>query len=130
MEFDTKQKVLLAIYLEYQKDIPDMSSIKAETVGVDREVFDIALDKLDNEQLVKGIRFSRGSQNEVLMAFIDTAKMTTKGLQYVETKLDIQPEKTGLEKVKEVSQKAATWGWNEAKDFAAKVLSELIQSQA
>jgi len=37
MELDTKQKVLLAIYMEYQKDIPNMSeAIRAETLGIEK----------------------------------------------------------------------------------------------
>lgn len=129
MEFDSKQKVLVAIYMEYQKDIPDMEQVTAESVGLEQQVFFIALDKLENEGLIRGVSYSRRG-SEIFMAFTRTIMMTAYGLNYVETKLNIQPEKAGLEKMKDITQKAAAWGWGEAKDFAAKVLSEIIQSQA
>lgn len=129
MEFDAKQKVLISIYMEYQKDIPNMDSITANSVGLEPQVFAIAVDKLFNEGLICDANFARGGRNKILAVFLGNAKMTPYGLNYVETKLGIQPEKTGLEKIKEISQNAVSWGWNEAKDFAAKVLSEIIQSQ-
>jgi DNA-binding Lrp family transcriptional regulator len=129
MDFDSKQKVLVAIYMEYQKDIPDMEQITAESVGLGRKVFLTSLEKLENESLIRGIKFVRGG-GETLMAHIGHTMMTPYGLNYVENKLNIQPEKSGLEKMKDISQKAAAWGWNEAKDFAVKVVSEIIQSQA
>lgn len=128
MEFDAKQKVLLAIYMEYQKDIPDMDSVSAKVLGLENTVFLIALDKLENEGLISGTRFARGG-GKVLTAYLSETKMTSYGLNYVEAKLSIEPEKTGLEKIKEISKNAVSWGWGEAKDFAAKVLSEIIQSQ-
>ena len=127
MEFDAKQKVLLAIYAEYQKDIPDMEkNVTAAIVGIDQKVFMIALGKLENEGLICGTNFANGG-GEILCAFLRTTKMTPYGLQYVETKLGIQPEKTGKEKLQEMGKNAASWGWNEAKDIFARVLSELIQ---
>lgn len=129
MEFDAKQKVLVAIYMQYQKDIPDMEQVTAESIGLEKKIFLTALEKLENESLIRGVKFVRGG-GEALMAFTDHIMMTPYGLNYVENKLNIQPEKTGLEKMKDISQKAAAWGWNEAKDFAVKVVSEIIQSQA
>ncbi|MDW2799882.1 YjcQ family protein [Clostridium boliviensis] len=129
MDFDSKQKVLVAIYMEYQKDIPDMEQITAASVGMEKKVFLTSLEKLENESLIRGIKFIRGG-GETLMAHMVHTMMTPYGLNYVENKLNIQPEKSGLEKMKDISQKTAAWGWNEAKDFAAKVVSEIIQSQA
>lgn len=129
MEFDAKQKVLLAIYLEYQKDVPEMGNITANELGMDYIVFKIAIDKLENEQLICGTRISRSADGEALGVFLNATKMTSAGLAYVEEKLHVTPEDTGLEKVKEVAKKAASWSWNEAKDIAARVLSEIIQSR-
>lgn len=40
MELDTKQKVLVAIYTEYQKDIPDMEgAISSKVIGIDSNAF-------------------------------------------------------------------------------------------
>lgn len=129
MEFDAKQKVLFAIYLEYQKDIPEMDNVTANALGLEYDVFKIAVDKLENEGLIRGTGINRGPHGDIWAVFLTKTKMTNYGLQYVENKLQVEPEKTGGEKVKEIAQKAVSWSWNEAKDFAAKVLSEIIQSQ-
>ncbi len=127
MEFDAKQKVLFAIYAEYQKDLPDMDkNITAESVGLNYKTFLTALIKLENEGLICGtviVDTLEGADG----AFLDRTKMTPYGLQYVETKLNIQPEKTGKEKIQDLAGKAISWGWNEAKDILARVISELIQ---
>jgi hypothetical protein len=36
MKFDTKQKILIAIYIEYQKDKPNMkANIKGTVLGIE-----------------------------------------------------------------------------------------------
>jgi len=52
LDLDSKQRVLLAIYTEYQKDIPTMEDITAEALELDIEVFGIAVEKLINEQMI------------------------------------------------------------------------------
>lgn len=39
MTLDTKQQVLLALYIEYQKDIPKMSEVTCTALNMDIEVF-------------------------------------------------------------------------------------------
>lgn len=123
MELDSKQKLLLAIYTEYQKDLPEMTSITPENVGIDGKVFYVALEKLENENLINGVRFYMPMSWNLL-----TTKMTNYGLEYVEEKLGIQPTLSGSEKVKEVMKKCAEFGYNQLKDFAVKVAAELIKS--
>lgn len=60
MELDSKQQVLLAVYTEYQKDIPDMASITPESLGLDRIVFDTAFLKLENEGWINGLEIYQG----------------------------------------------------------------------
>lgn len=128
MEFDAKQKVLVAIYAEYQKDLPDMNkNIKTDIVGLDYKTFLIALDKLENEGLITGTKFAT-TLDGPQAAFLHNTKMTPYGLNYVETKLNIEPEKTGKEKIQELASKTATWGWNEAKDIISRIASELMQN--
>lgn len=33
-ELDTKQKVLVAFYTEYQKDVPNMKEVTADAIGI------------------------------------------------------------------------------------------------
>lgn len=125
MKLDTKQKVLVAIYTEYQKDIPNMiNNIKAKELGIDNAVFEIALDKLMNEGLITGVDFIK-SNHQILVTYMDELMMTRDGIEYVETKLGIERTLSGVEKVQEIFKKSADWGWNEFKDIAVKVLSEM-----
>ena len=52
MDLDSKQKVLLAIYTEYQKDIPKMELITNVNLDMDSQVFRIAVDKLQSEGFI------------------------------------------------------------------------------
>lgn len=125
MKLDTKQKVLVAIYTEYQKDIPNMiNNIKAKELGIDKAVFEIALDKLMNEGLITGVDFIK-SNHQILVTYMDELMMTRDGIEYVETKLGIERTLSGVEKVQEIFKKSADWGWKESKDIIVKVLSEM-----
>lgn len=128
-ELDTKQKVLIAFYTEYQKDIPNMREVNASDVGVDKDAFIVAIQKLENEGLITGAKFTKGGRGAVpLMVIQDFIMLTNYGLHYVEEKLEIKPTLSAGEKVKEVTSKAAKWGYNELKDFGVKVTAELIKS--
>lgn len=127
MELDAKQKVLIAIYMEYQKDLPDMkNNIKADMLGLERDVFKIALEKLYNERLIIDVKLTYGGNERVpIMAYTDDIKMTPYGIQYVEEKLKIERTLTGKEKVEGFFKNAASWGWEQLKDIAAKTLAEM-----
>ena len=43
MSIDAKLLALYAIYVEYQKDLPDMEAVTAEALGIDEDVFNVAL---------------------------------------------------------------------------------------
>lgn len=129
MGLDAKQKVLIAIYTEYQKDMPEMDNISSESLGLGEEIFRMALVKLDNEGLVNDLKFAFGGDAGVPLAVaLDYAKMSPYGIKYVEEKLNISPGLSGEEKVKSVIVKTAEWGWEQAKDFAARVLAEMIKT--
>ena len=130
MDLDNKQKVLIAIYTEYQKDLPDMeNAITANNLGIGRDVLKVALNKLTNEGLITGVIFSEGGASSVpLAAAVDYCQMTGRGIEYIENKLDIKPGLTGSEKVADIIEKSASWGWEQIKDIAAKVLAEMAKT--
>jgi len=90
MDLDIKQQVLVAIYTEYQKKLPDMKSVKADALGISTEQFYIALDKLDNEGLVNNIEIVRGSNGIPVIVKLDNANMSSYGIESVEKKLSIK----------------------------------------
>ncbi|MBU3176079.1 YjcQ family protein [Clostridium estertheticum] len=130
MQLDTKQKVLVAIYIEYQKDIPDMGkNIKSNILGIDAEVFVNAISKLMNEEYITEVDILRGGIGGKIQSIILRDMMITRdGIEYVETKIGIDKTLNGIEKVKYISKKAVEAGWDKGTDIAAKVLAELIKS--
>lgn len=133
MGLDIKQKVLIAIYTEYQKDLPNIDgNVKADILGIDNNIFNVAIEKLENEGLITGSNLIKGGSSTVwntIMVNLTHTKMTPDGISYIEEKLGIERILTGAEKVRNVSVKAAEWGWDQFKDIAAKTLSEILKSQ-
>lgn len=125
MNLDTKQKVLVAIYTEYQKDIPDMEEeITPEKLGIERNAFIWALDKLVNEGYITEYE-KYFADDECQEYSLYGMKITRYGIDYVETKLGIDKTLSGKDKVQEMAKKSVNWGWNEFKDITVKVLSEM-----
>ena len=131
MELDTKQKVLLAIYTEYQKDYPDMTNITFENLGLDQDVFNFALAKLSNEELINDVIFSKtmGTGNRPPMALLNNAKMSRLGIEYVETMLNINKTAGGIEKANVVRDAFEKQGFSILTDFAAKVIAEMLKTK-
>ena len=127
MKIDTKQKVLIAIYKEYQEDVPNMrDNVKAVKLGIDVESFMVALDKLMNEELIRGVRFSRNG-SKIFAVVLDDVIITSEGIDYVETKLGIEKTLDGVEKIKYVVSKCVEFGWNEAKDILSSAFAKTIK---
>ena len=53
---DPKHQLLFALCDEYKKPIPDFSSVTAQNLGMDIDVFSWALRKLQNEGLINGLK--------------------------------------------------------------------------
>ncbi|WP_027640122.1 YjcQ family protein [Clostridium cadaveris] len=127
MKIDTKQKVLIAIYKEYQEDVPKMEeNINASKLGINVEAFMVALDKLTNEELIRGVRFSRNG-SKIFVAILDNMMITSKGIDYVETKLGIEKTLDGVEKIKYMASKCVELGWCEAKDILSSTFAKTIK---
>jgi hypothetical protein len=131
MELSAKDRILLAIYLEYQKDLPNMeSAITQQNLKLGQEEFNYGVSKLKNENLINGGKFPE-AKGRILMAFMDNVMPSNWGIKYVEEKLlqdhqnadeDNDP-KTG--NIRKVMRNAIAYGWNEIKDIAAKTLAEM-----
>lgn len=130
MEFDSKQKLLLAIYTEYQKDVPNMKSITAQVLGMDHVVFKSAAKKLANEELVNGILLSGETTSGVpVMVDLKLAQMSPQGLAYIESKLGIANTESASVKVGMVQTTVQKLGLDMLTDFAAKVAAEMLKTQ-
>ena len=98
MEQTAKDKVLMAIYNEYQKDIPNMDSISAQSLSVELEAFGVAIEKLVNEDLIRlhsslDDSVKRGGLgSKVLFVNIRGTMVTIRGIHYVEERL-LEPKR-------------------------------------
>lgn len=126
-ELDTKQKVLLAFYTEYQKDLPDMASIQYQNLYIEKEVFIVALKKLVNENLVTNVKFFYGD-NRVFDYYLNDLMVTSIGLEYVENKLQLEPTMSGSEKATKILKQLGEWGLTQFKDVISKTAAELIKT--
>lgn len=90
----------------------------------------LLLDKLDNEKLISGVKFSRDGNGIIpLVVFVSNLKMISKGIDYVEDKLLLDKTLSGAEKINIMTNDSANWGWEQFKDFASKTLAEIIRFQ-
>ncbi|MFT9848504.1 hypothetical protein [Aneurinibacillus sp. REN35] len=127
MELDTKQKVLLALYTEYQKDLPNMSSVNYKALELESDVFYVAISKLLTEGYITDA-WAIPRAGKMIDAYrLDNCKLTRDGIDYVESKLEIEPTLSGVEKVKAVTGKLAQWGLEQFKDVVVKIASETIK---
>lgn len=125
MKFDTKQKLLIAIYIEYQKDKPNMeANISGTVLVIEKGIFEIALKKLENEKLITGVRFTEGG-GKILIAWTRDVMMSSLGIEYIENKIGLSNVLTGKEKVEFIFKNIGNWGIEQLKDVAAKTLVEM-----
>lgn len=81
-----KQKVLLALYLDYNKNYPNPETITKELLGIDSDTeFFIALRKLEIEQLITGV-VPRGPHGPFVCMEVEMQNITlnNNGIEYVE----------------------------------------------
>lgn len=129
MQLDTKQQVLVAVYIEYQKDLPDMNRALPE-LNLDMQVLRTALGKLENEGYITGFwgeTKSPGSRERFQPKSFRLVTMTRDGIEYVETKLGIEKTMTGQEKVEKAKKTFIEQGLDVLTDYAAKVTAEMLK---
>lgn len=129
MELDSKQEVLYAIYLEYQKDLPNMKNITFKSLDMDLDVYQMALIKLRNEGLIEGLRVippGTVTPHRIKGLDIDNLLPTLRGIEYVEEKLEIEGNKSGEEKLLILKEKFGKLGWAVLKDIVSKILIEIV----
>ncbi len=126
MNLDAKQKLLLAIYIEYQKDIPDMGLLSNAILDMDEKSFRVALNKLQSESLISGtkLHFMRNDPypNAENTQFV---QMTREGIEFAEEKMKIDKFLSGKEKLEVLQGKFSDLGWTALSDSVNKALAEM-----
>ncbi|WP_346353864.1 hypothetical protein [Azotosporobacter soli] len=123
MELTTKDKVLIAIYTEYQKDVPNMREfICANKLEMDKQVFISALVKLENERLISNIKVLPGDST-IMDIYTGMAKITVAGIEYTEKLLEINSDLDKESKLKKVMK----WLLDQGQDLTARAIVEGIK---
>lgn len=125
MLIDAKRTVLLAMFLEYQKDIYDMSKVTAESLELDERVFNIAVSKLQHEGYIEGahITFIHG---EVYGARVRESLPTPYAIRYLEEKLELEANAPGQDKAKSILKNIAEAGYDKLESLLAKIVVQYI----
>ncbi len=125
MKLDTKQQVLLAFYIEYQKDLPNMKNVNNTKLNLDITVFNVALAKLENEGYIKGLLMFSADNDEFYEVDVNNVKLTRDGIEYVENNFGINKELTAEDKLKYVIKKCGVLGLEALKMFGVEVIKTL-----
>lgn len=127
MKTDTKSQVLLAVYIEYQKDLPKMGNITNTALNMDIDVFHAALQKLENEGMIHGLSVF-AADNDAFY-HVDTAnmKLTRDGIAYIEQTFGIRKELTAADKLNYVIKKCGVYGLQALKLFGVEALKAIAE---
>ncbi len=125
MKLDTKQQVLLAFYIEYQKDLPNMKNVNNTKLNLDITVFNVALAKLENEGYIKDLSIFSADNDEFYEVDVSNVKLTRDGIEYVENNFGINKELTAEDKLKYVIKKCGVLGLEALKMFGVEVIKTL-----
>jgi hypothetical protein len=112
MELDEKIQVLVAIYAEYQKPLPNIpKSINYETVSLDKLVFNSAIASLENEGYING-SVLLGGINLLIPEIVKIKKtgITSKGINFVQEMMGIDEMLNKNQKAEAVKKYAGKCG--------------------
>lgn len=125
---DPKLTVLIALYTEYQKPVPNMTTVTAESVALEDAAFNCAVEKLQNEELIKGAKIRRVDQVTYPYAvFLSECSITKAGVDLVEDFVTLKKSLPAQEKLKDLFKKATAAGWEALTDIAGKALAECLK---
>ena len=127
MKLGAKEQVLLALYIEYQKDLPDMASVNNTDLNMDIDVFNTALSKLQNEEYIRGFATLAADNNQFYVEDVSHVMLTKQGIDYVENCFGIKKELTSADKVRYVVKQCGVYGYKALKDIGAACLAAMIE---
>lgn len=125
MKLDTKQQVLLAVYIEYQKDLPKMEHINNTDLDLDIDVFNSAVDKLQNEGYITGVYTLNADNDRYYAVSCKNVKLTRDGLEYVEKNLGIAKELTAADKLTYIIKKCGVLALPALKTLAVEAIKHI-----
>lgn len=91
----------LKVMLSFMREISDGNVPKAEDYELEHTEFNDIVDACQDEGLIKGARFTRGSRNRILLGLFEDVKLTVKGMQYLDEHSTAMKTYKGLKELRE-----------------------------
>lgn len=123
MELSAEQQVLLALYIEYQKDLPNMENVTFKNLEMDKDIFNEALNKLDKKGYMQDFISARGSNNKILVPFLSGVSLSKPALTECEQLLESL--KFSNESAESISMKIFKSVKEDIKDIIARYWAEM-----
>ena len=83
------EQVLVAIYLEQQKEVPHMMRLTHGLLDLSPEKFTAAIERLRHDRLIKNVEVIEDDAGTPLFAFIEQTRLTMAGQEYIENKFSL-----------------------------------------
>lgn len=80
-----ENRVFLGLYAEYNKSMPNMRSINAQALGMSENVFNYALQKLQDKNIISGLKVTKGYDGTILKVYLDGVRLTENAGRYYNT---------------------------------------------
>lgn len=96
-----KSKDKLKIMLSFMRELNDGNIAKPEDYEIDKNEFYDIVDACQDEGLIKGVNFSKGKGNRILIAYLENAKLTVKGMEYLHENSGLMKTYKGLKELRE-----------------------------
>lgn len=91
----------LRVVMSVLKEVSEGNIPKAEDYGIEEKIFYNILDAMQDDGLIKNIRFSRGADKKVMVAFLQDAIITIRGMEYLHSNSTLMKTYKGLKEVRE-----------------------------
>lgn len=77
-----EERVFLELYEEDQKYMPDMRAISALSLGMPDDVFNFALDKLQQRGIIKGLKVTKDYDGKIVKVYMSGVQLTENAARY------------------------------------------------
>jgi hypothetical protein len=125
------EQVLTAMYVEFNKDVPDMAEhVTARLLGMENLVFRVAVWKLSVEGYIDGmVPINDGNSDYPAGVLLGEAFLTDKGKGYVQRKLGIDESEDRQSRLKKIADKAGVLAWDMVKAYAVNALDGILRGR-
>lgn len=91
----------LKVMLSFMREINDGNLPKAVDYEIKNKEFWKIIDVCQDDGLIKGARFKRNGQGDILMCFTDSIVLTVKGMEYLDTHSTAMKAYKGLKELRD-----------------------------